>query len=408
MEWLDDTVGEIRRIGLEDWSLVPLFGRKQPRLEQLVPRLGDPGFEGDAAVAELRALGDAALDTLIALVRFDDQTMPLLRVRAPSARRRAVQLLAELDSPRAADVLLQTVMRETDSSIGHSAASASALRLLPHAPDQLLAALVSDQVHVRRNAAWALGTLGEKRAVQTLLTMLQDEDEDQDVRGAAASALGYLKDQRALAPLVDALKDPQLGFLAAHALGSLGDKAAVEPLALALDDESEIVRRAAFSSLRQIGDGLALEPLISLALRAVDPHFRSEVIYAVRQMDPDAADRVMDEIHSAGVAAERRAASDIQTAAGDVRKGPMGETYCSERCYELGGQTVARHVIHGWVGDCSVCRGDLRIGPGQSGSMVCYKPGLFLYFHQQPSCESAVRAELAKGTPCVVCGTSVT
>jgi hypothetical protein len=87
--------------------------------------------------------------------------------------------------------------------------------------------------------------------------------------------------------------------------------------------------------------------------------------------------------------------------------GPMGERYCSNNCYELGGQTVARHLIQGWSGDCSVCRGHLSIGMGQSGSMVCYKRGEFLYFHQQPSCVSAVQAELAKGTECVVCGNSV-
>ena len=88
-------------------------------------------------------------------------------------------------------------------------------------------------------------------------------------------------------------------------------------------------------------------------------------------------------------------------------EGPMGERYCSENCYELGGQTVARHQIQGWSGDCSVCRGPLSIGTGASGSMVCYKPDLFLYFHQTQSCAEAVRAELARGSACVICGESL-
>ena len=86
-----------------------------------------------------------------------------------------------------------------------------------------------------------------------------------------------------------------------------------------------------------------------------------------------------------------------------MKRGGLGEPYCSERCYELGGQTIAREVLSGWEGDCSVCRREINLGVGGPASMVCYRPGEFLYFCGDPSCVEAVRGAV-RGSSCVVCG----
>jgi HEAT repeat protein len=60
---------------------------------------------------------------------------------------------------------------------------------------------------VRRGAAWALGEIGDPRAVEPLLPLL--EDRKKDVRVAAADALGKLHDARSVGALSGALESEE-------------------------------------------------------------------------------------------------------------------------------------------------------------------------------------------------------
>ncbi|MFN3699646.1 MAG: HEAT repeat domain-containing protein, partial [Dictyoglomus sp.] len=77
---------------------------------------------------------------------------------------------------------------------------------------------------------------------------------DEDVRGAAAKALGEIKDKRAVEPLISALKDEDwyVREAAAYALGEIGDSRAVEPLISALKDKDEIFQFVAKEALKKI------------------------------------------------------------------------------------------------------------------------------------------------------------
>src|SRR5439155_22479360 len=86
----------------------------------------------------------------------------------------------------------------------------------------------------------------------------------------------------------------------------------------------------------------------------------------------------------------------------------LGERYCSESCYELGGATVTRELLSGWAGNCSVCRGPMKLALGGVASVVCYRPGEFLYFCGSSSCVELVRHAVAEQTTCVVCGEALT
>jgi HEAT repeat protein len=70
----------------------------------------------------------------------------------------------------------------------------------------LVAALGRTDWHDRFNAIEALGNLRERRAVEPLLAIFQNTDEDLILRERAAVALGRIRDERALAPLIDALR----------------------------------------------------------------------------------------------------------------------------------------------------------------------------------------------------------
>jgi HEAT repeat protein len=118
---------------------------------------------------------------------------------------------------------------------------------------------------VRTKATWALGVIGDTRAVEPLIEALKN-DSDYDVREWVAFALGEIGDPRAIEPLIVALEndsDSEMRWRAADALGKIGDKCALEPLIKALENDSDYeVRLSAAGALSEIGDYRAVKPLI--------------------------------------------------------------------------------------------------------------------------------------------------
>jgi HEAT repeat protein len=117
------------------------------------------------------------------------------------------------------------------------------LRLREHlAPDcatvTLIERLKDDSEEERRSAIKELGRLDDPGAMQPLISVLQNENEDRWVRSDAAEALGSIRDERALEALIAALKDENLYHGAAKGLGRMGDKRAIEPLKALLQDNA--------------------------------------------------------------------------------------------------------------------------------------------------------------------------
>src|SRR5262249_48125319 len=71
--------------------------------------------------------------------------------------------------------------------------------------EPLVKALSDEYYAVRAGAAMALGDIGEKRAVEPLLAILNKDDTD-SVRIGIVVSLGVLGDQRAIEPLEKLLK----------------------------------------------------------------------------------------------------------------------------------------------------------------------------------------------------------
>lgn len=81
------------------------------------------------------------------------------------------------------------------------------------------------------------------------------EDENYSVRRDAACALGEIGDARAVEPLIQALledENPYVRARAAWALGEIGDTRAIEALTQALEDENSSVRLQAEKALEKI------------------------------------------------------------------------------------------------------------------------------------------------------------
>jgi HEAT repeat protein len=165
----------------------------------------------------------------------------------------------------------------------------------------LIKALGDVEPEIRLAAVRALGALGDARAVEPLVAILEGGG-DSLLRQAAAEALGALGDARAVEPLTAALRDAVRAVrrAAAAALGrcgppsdpnvqgwylvALGDwdraaalgEPAVEPLLDALKEGEEHAARA----LGRIGDARAVEPLAA-ALGSRNYHLRKAAVTAL-------------------------------------------------------------------------------------------------------------------------------
>ncbi len=202
-------------------------------------------------------------------------------------RRDAARILGELGNKRAVEPLIN---RLSDSNSNIRSNAAQALKKLNAAKKQMVVgyveALDSPDLDVRRDAAEALGRLGNKRAVEPLIKALGDPNFC--VREHAAEALGRLGDKRAVEPLIKALGDPDSYVRrdATEALGRLGDKRAVEPLINRLSDSDSNIRSNAAQALGRLGDKRAVKLLINkLSDPDPDSNIRSNAAQALKELN---------------------------------------------------------------------------------------------------------------------------
>lgn len=119
--------------------------------------------------------------------------------------------------------------------------------------------------------------LMEKRDVEGLIKALKDENESMEARKEAALALGEIKDERAVEPLIEALSHKALDIRmsAAKALGEIGDKRAIEPLARAYHDHNQYVRYYVVIALSRFKDDeRALKALEEVLREDPEPDLR--------------------------------------------------------------------------------------------------------------------------------------
>lgn len=162
----------------------------------------------------------------------------------------------------------------------------------PSVLPSLVTWLSHEDRHIRGNAAFIFGGLGDPRGFQVITEILADRSnrpEGQGIPGVAGDGryrverqiaadryyavhlLGDLRDPRAIPILVPLLKDPEVTSIVPWALGQIGDKRAIGPLLDALDDDSPSTRVLAIYALETLNAKEAVPRLIQL----LDDHRKS-------------------------------------------------------------------------------------------------------------------------------------
>lgn len=222
----------------------------------------------DAALKALSGLADRVdlekeISSLSAEVR-GRAGEALIRVLGEDseARQPALRMLTVLREPRAVDSLVSLL---SDASVEDDLVSALAA-FGPAAVPPLLRSLTDDNEQVRRAAARALGAGGDRSAVPPLMERINDENGH--VRQQAARALGRIGDVSTVPGIMPLLGDPfpDVQDAAVEALSALLSPEDVAVLDPELSSPSPIRRRNAVAILGQVG-GPGAGPRIVFALK---------------------------------------------------------------------------------------------------------------------------------------------
>ncbi|MFF7709011.1 HEAT repeat domain-containing protein [Pseudomonas sp. NPDC007930] len=283
-----------------------------PDIAALLPRLAatDPGVRRIALI-ELADLGEPeALPWLTAALAGDSD--PSVRLEAAARleaweepavvqalcealadRERAVgeaaaQSLAQLKSSEAGALLLPWA-HHSEAFVRVSALRALRELRLPASAEVALAALADPAAAIRREAVGILGWLHHTPAVPALAQRLA-EDEDDQVRRAAAGALGFAAQPAVVQALQGALGDPAWAVReeAATTLGKVGDASAGAALVQALADGYWQVRLRAARALGRLKLAEAQPALISLLGHGIS-NLRKEAALALGELGDELA-----------------------------------------------------------------------------------------------------------------------
>jgi HEAT repeat protein len=210
----------------------------------------------------LRHAGADSFESLIEILQQESAS--------PDIRLSACWLAGQLQDKRAVGPLLAVLAREAGlcweaaKALGIIGSKRAAPRLAA-----MLAG--ADDTETRAAAAYALGLLCDARSTAPLLNALSDTGLAPKVRGHAAEALGYLRDAAAVDALVAALRDAhaEVRYWAAFALGEIGDRRALPELRrLAATDQArlhggETVSHAAEEAAESISAGEKTDSSVS-------------------------------------------------------------------------------------------------------------------------------------------------
>jgi len=197
-----------RREASSDSSLVMLFvlPRDTGNQSQQHPNLEPPFVVGPGKpVAPIADSRDSS--NRFEPANIDKLGEDLLLSDDPLTREAAAELLADLYTPEAEQLLSQALRQDLDEFVRETAAKALGDSWDPQHIDALTEALFNDpDVDVRAAAAEAMGELGEPEAISALQKAL--DDRSPEVRESVVQALGDFSDPHAISLLRRALVDP--------------------------------------------------------------------------------------------------------------------------------------------------------------------------------------------------------
>jgi len=173
---------------------------------------------------------------------------------------------------------LKSMFRSPDPNIRCSAIiMAGAMKKHEVIPDLVRLIEVEEEFCVQLAALWAILEMPNLYAAPTLRQWLNRPELKEGLKARLATALGQIKDNCAVEPLIEALrgKDPNLRRAAIWALGQIKDTRAVEPLIeIWKTNRVNEIREEVIEALGHIGGDSSIDFLSGILLNFSEPKLR--------------------------------------------------------------------------------------------------------------------------------------
>ena len=294
-----DQAHQWAEIGLQQYGWIPIDPTPGGAPDRVAARNSQGSPEGSGSGSGLGGIEQETLDEGMGMgdrpvdpseageeltnVREEIALQNLAEALNPEIREQAAEILGEIGSDRAIEGLANAMFNDPEESVREASIDSMASlefeqleSLLKNHADPLL----------RKAAAICLGRQGDPRALSSLGSALVSQpDTSEDVRSAAADALGELLSPEGVEPLSQALAtdpSPMVREASAEALGALGQGGSASPLEEALaSDEEEDVRAAAADALGDLLSPSSLPPLLEARSNDPSPKVRGKCNGAV-------------------------------------------------------------------------------------------------------------------------------
>ncbi|MBF0516846.1 MAG: HEAT repeat domain-containing protein, partial [Nitrospirae bacterium] len=209
------------------------------------------------------------------------EIIKLMRDKDVNVRRCAVDVLNNIRDPSTADALV-AAMKDSDWWVRQIATDALAEVKGENIVKFFIKMLKdSSDVNMRRCAVEFFNKVTDAAALEPLIATLNDPD--WWVREKAVTALGALKDVRAVAALSSVLDDSEIKWVIPSALASIGGPEVIEPLYILLSDTEKRVRVGALKALGKLKDPETI-PKLKEMLDDEEPDVTTEAINALKAL----------------------------------------------------------------------------------------------------------------------------
>jgi HEAT repeat protein len=228
----------------------------------------------------------------------------------PELRKGIVTLFLMMRHPQTVNALIRFVQREDDVFILNRAIAALGATGDKKAIPTLAELLVHDNLETRVVAALALLEMGDDRAYEWLVGLLNQPVISINHQQSIIGVIGNRKDEGALLPLITSLSHPKLGGPAARAIRAIG-QAAVPGLINVLPLVDDHVLRLITELLVELKDTRVVEPLIAIWEQSEKNSYRSvSFIVALCELaDVGAVDTLIAALYLEGEEGVRRLAA---------------------------------------------------------------------------------------------------
>jgi HEAT repeat protein len=226
----------------------------------------------------------AALNALPESPAREDAILAAMEDEAPAVRERAIRLATRYLEP----AVLGEMVADEANAIRRNAAITALERQGPYALQHLQIMLRQENTDVVMFALQVLARIGDPAAAPAVVPLVNHPE--LNVAQSAVEALGQLGNREAVPTLLGLLdRDLWLQLAAIDALGAIGDPRAVAPLVALVPDS--VVAEPALQALRRLAAPESLEPLLARLPLITERSLRDSLLLAigvVSDLHPDA------------------------------------------------------------------------------------------------------------------------